>query len=669
MSFQYPGVDYDLRYRVDELGVGRNNTHWQNIGRDSDRFHAIGVSTELAGCESPILQVREVAMMIFMNKITDKEGWEEKVFDDDIVAKWRQEAMTQSEEGLWKMICPGQRFEARHADKIHMPRVARLLSEETFNYGIAELRNKAAYFISSKLIPTLDAGHHTVVKSDNLVDDELHVMLAAAFDKLQRDALGKEDWHPGSDEMQQNLVHPSMYPLVWGRSKFLREEKVGVADAIAHIGQGETTPSQAEDPEAPKTKARRHAYSNYIGSGSISSGYWSEKYQWLPSLVDVKNGTPKIASYINGLHPQQHPEIYGAVEKLIDAVIPAWDQCLRGMSRYTVETPAGRTSTRFKQIGYADDDNESLWEPFDLDEWRDIQHEPSKDTLEELAEQFDLEDVRNDEAEWEGVRNGPRELTEDDKQLAKWLELRDPVYPEPAEFQTIDYEPQHASIRQRFAKHGLQIIVKMASAELTPEKPEFAGGNWHIEGQMNERICATALYYVDSENIEASTLSFRMPTSSYISDDMQAGQDSYHWLELVHGASLGASRGLAGSCLQTYGEIETRQGRVLAFPNVFQHKVSPFKLKDNTKPGHRRFVALWLVDPHHRILSTANVPPQQSSWWKQEAKEGEETSLPDGCMTLDEAKEHRLALMKERTARTNEMEERWVRTQYDFCEH
>ena len=85
---------------------------------------------------------------------------------------------------------------------------------------------------------------------------------------------------------------------------------------------------------------------------------------------------------------------------------------------------------------------------------------------------------------------------------------------------------------------------------------------------MNERICATALYYVDSENIEPSALSFRMPTSFYIMDEIQVGQDSYHWLELVHGASLGPSGGLAGSCLQTYGEVETRQGRVLAFPNV-----------------------------------------------------------------------------------------------------
>ncbi|KAI6780671.1 uncharacterized protein J7T54_001175 [Emericellopsis cladophorae] len=458
MSFQYPGVDYDLRNRVDDFGIGHNNTHWKNIGRDSERSHAMSVSADLAGCTSPILQVREVAMMIFMDKITDKESWEEK-----------------------------------HDDKVHMPRKARILSENTFNYSIAELRNKATYFKSSKLIPTLDAGHHTVVKSDNLVGDEIHAELAAAFDKLQREALGNEDWHPGSDEVQQNFVHPSMYPL--------------------------TTPLL-----------------DHIGSGSIASEYWSEKCQWLPSLVDVRNGAPKFASYING---RQHPEVYGAVEKLIDAVITAWDQCLRDTNRYTVETPARRPSTRLKRFQEADDDNESLWESCDLEEWRDIQNEPSKDTLEEIAGQLDLEDDRHgppsqsDESEWERSRNSPRELTEDEKQLAKWLELRDLVHPEPPGFETINYEPQHASICQRLAKHGLQIIVTMASAERTPEKPEFAGGNWHM--------------------------------SQILRRDASA--------------------------------------------------------------------------------------------------------LPEGCMTLDEAKEHRLALMEERTASTNKMEESWVKTEHNFCEH
>lgn len=85
---------------------------------------------------------------------------------------------------------------------------------------------------------------------------------------------------------------------------------------------------------------------------------------------------------------------------------------------------------------------------------------------------------------------------------------------------------------------------------------------------MNERICATALYYVDSDNVTTSKLAFRVSTDGSWGYDLDVGQDEYNWLEKVHGVSLGHSGGLPDSCLQTYGDVETRQGRVLAFPNV-----------------------------------------------------------------------------------------------------
>lgn len=52
--------------------------------------------------------------------------------------------------------------------------------------------------------------------------------------------------------------------------------------------------------------------------------------------------------------------------------------------------------------------------------------------------------------------------------------------------------------------------------ELTPEKPDYNGGSWHIEGQLNERICASALYYYDSENISESFLAFRQKVDGEI---------------------------------------------------------------------------------------------------------------------------------------------------------
>ncbi|PNP56335.1 hypothetical protein FNYG_15370 [Fusarium nygamai] len=49
----------------------------------------------------------------------------------------------------------------------------------------------------------------------------------------------------------------------------------------------------------------------------------------------------------------------------------------------------------------------------------------------------------------------------------------------------------------------------MANIHLAPEKPKYDGGSWHVEGQLNEHICATALFYYDSDNITEPRLSFR----------------------------------------------------------------------------------------------------------------------------------------------------------------
>jgi len=84
---------------------------------------------------------------------------------------------------------------------------------------------------------------------------------------------------------------------------------------------------------------------------------------------------------------------------------------------------------------------------------------------------------------------------------------------------------------------------------------------------LNENICATALYYVDSENITEGSLSFRMQTSAYLNDEdgFSVGQDAYHWMESIYGTEMGSGGGV---CLQNYGTVQTKEKRLLAFPNV-----------------------------------------------------------------------------------------------------
>lgn len=84
---------------------------------------------------------------------------------------------------------------------------------------------------------------------------------------------------------------------------------------------------------------------------------------------------------------------------------------------------------------------------------------------------------------------------------------------------------------------------------------------------MNEHIVATALYYLGSENVTPSRLSFRMATSSR-QDELQeqVGQALYGSYERIYGTKLGHS--LDSSAVQTYGSVQTPEGRLLAFPNV-----------------------------------------------------------------------------------------------------
>ncbi|KAH6603880.1 hypothetical protein Trco_007326 [Trichoderma cornu-damae] len=614
-GFQYPGVNLPLK----------KSPRW--FLDVQPHVYPIGLP-EARGSISDILPIREVAMMLLMENLTDKPSWHEKVFDEAIVQKWREEARNQSENGLYARIME----EKWHICEIPKPE-CRIISEEAFEFCISELRNKAAYFVETGLIPTLDSAGNSIVKSDGLISNGFRRELTKAFETLRADQAADVDWQPRSNDMVQNLVHPSMYPFVYGQSRFLDEEQVGRENALGFVGGGRVVPEITQLPDYGLRFANSTWLSNDVGV--VPPEYRSSLYQWLPAnVVFREDGTAKLTSYINNLHPGKYPAIYEAVEHAIDAALPAWDQCLRENTGYKTNITPGRLQSRFEPITESDDDNDDLWRPSMKFEPPEYYHPPLREVPASVGQTMIP---------------------------GQWVESREAILPEPRGFEEIDYAPPQR-IRDKFKQHGLQVIVKMASIELTPEKPDFPTGAWHVEGQMNERICATALFYLDSDNITESHLSFRMQTNSFLQDDISTAQGQYNYLERVYGTGLGHG----ATCLQNYGDVKTPQGRLLAFPNVFQHRVSSFRLKDAAKPGHRRFLALWLVDPHERVVSTANVPPQQKDWWT-EASKGEDA--PEGLMTVEEAREHRLVLMRERSRYEVRAEETLHSRSYNFCEH
>ncbi|KAG8989516.1 hypothetical protein FRB90_002204, partial [Tulasnella sp. 427] len=138
---------------------------------------------------------------------------------------------------------------------------------------------------------------------------------------------------------------------------------------------------------------------------------------------------------------------------------------------------------------------------------------------------------------------------------------------------------------------------------------------------------------------------------------------------------------------QVVGAVKTSVNGCIAFPNIYQHQVSSFELVDRSRPGHRKILALFLVDPENRIRSTTEIPPQQDHWIRPEVhgilSQNEvrtKVALPaemidmmvdkmDNLMTLEEAKAYRERLMDERTAFADVVDECHFCTQFNFCEH
>lgn len=83
--------------------------------------------------------------------------------------------------------------------------------------------------------------------------------------------------------------------------------------------------------------------------------------------------------------------------------------------------------------------------------------------------------------------------------------IRVPFVPEIPEFRPREDTSSYLSLKGR----RLQVIVKLANIELTPENPAYQGGSWHVEGMLNERIVATGIYYYSSQNITNSRLGFQ----------------------------------------------------------------------------------------------------------------------------------------------------------------
>ncbi|MFC9700845.1 DUF4246 domain-containing protein [Streptomyces sp. NPDC056943] len=330
---------------------------------------------------------------------------------------------------------------------------------------------------------------------------------------------------------------------------------------------------------------------------------FSERFQWLPTDVDVSDdGDVAFRSYVNNVHPEAHHELASLLPDLFARMRPLLENVLTDLRH--------PRPLRIEADPYG---------------W------------------YDSEPARPDEASFSDAEAYDEAVNAWEDALEDWWENRRPVVPDAPDFTAPESPDESARVDLRGC--GLQVIVKLATIHLTPDKPEYAGGSWHVEGMLNERIVSTAIYYWDSENITESRLSFRAAL-----DDPHYEQNDDNGLRDVYGLEN------EDALNQLLGSASTPAGRCLAFPNVLQHRVGDFRLVDPTRPGHRKILAFFLVDPSEKIVSTSDVPPQQP--WS-------DTST----MTLEQANAYREQLMQERKFFVDEHNEQLYEREFSLCEH
>jgi hypothetical protein len=324
---------------------------------------------------------------------------------------------------------------------------------------------------------------------------------------------------------------------------------------------------------------------------------FSTKFQWLPTDVEIgANGDATFLSYVNNVHPVAHRDLASVLPVLFGRMRPLFENVL--------------TDLRHPRPVRIKADVNSWW-------------------VDEPVQPADYNDVDA--------------MYAYDAAMNDWICNRVPVPPDAPPFTPPELPGDSARVDLRGRR--LQVIVKLANIHLTPDKPEYPGGSWHVEGMMNERIVATGIYYWDSENITESRLSFRAAV-----DGPAYEQNDHDGVREVYGLAD------EDALNQVLGSAGTRAGRALAFPNILQHHVDPFRLADPSRPGHRKILVFFLVDPSVTIVSTSDVPPQQP--WS-----------PTSTMTLEQAKEFRSQLIQERKFFVDEHNEKIYEREFSLCEH
>lgn len=153
-----------------------------------------------------------------------------QVFDDAIAEKWKAEALA----------TPG-----------------RDVTQKMVDWVIEELRAKAEIFQQTSAVSVYDGD---VVKSDTVIPKDIRESLKACVQSLEDVPEKYKDYHPGSDGKVLDLVHPSLFPLIYGKSRVLEDSLIELHNCIQSCGKGVVVPIRADEECQLDRKKSRESY-------------------------------------------------------------------------------------------------------------------------------------------------------------------------------------------------------------------------------------------------------------------------------------------------------------------------------------------------------------------------------------------------------------------------
>ena len=141
----------------------------------------------------------------------------------------------------------------------------------------------------------------------------------------------------------------------------------------------------------------------------------------------------------------------------------------------------------------------------------------------------------------------------------------------------------------------------------------------------------------------------------------------------------------AGAASHQYiGTTTVRLNHTIAFPNIYQHRLTEAQLQDGSKEGDMTLVTFYLVDPEMsrdgEVLCTATVPPQSTEWIRRAVEESLDVRIPmelidkimgfiDGLMSDEEAVHFAARMKRERELFWTVHDQQWFSLPFNIWEN